>query len=86
MARAIGRPIDAVVFNTAQAVGETALARYRAEHKQPLELGDMPRVRSRTGRFLVRRNRAPRPAAARAGGLGGAGAPAVVVPVPLPVR
>jgi uncharacterized cofD-like protein len=41
MGRAIGRPIDAVIFNNARPSDDT-LARYRAEHKQPLGLGDVP--------------------------------------------
>jgi uncharacterized cofD-like protein len=41
MAAAIGRPVDVVLVNTARPSGET-LARYRAEHKQPLEMGDVP--------------------------------------------
>ena len=41
MSAAIGRPIDVVVVNTARPPEET-LARYRGEHKQPLELGDVP--------------------------------------------
>jgi uncharacterized cofD-like protein len=41
MSAAIGRPIDAILVNTAQPSEET-LAKYRAEHKQPLELGDVP--------------------------------------------
>jgi uncharacterized cofD-like protein len=41
MSAAIGRPIDVVVVNTKQPPEET-LARYRAEHKQPLELRDVP--------------------------------------------
>jgi uncharacterized cofD-like protein len=41
MSRAIGRPIDAVLVNTARPSAET-LARYGAEHKQPLEQGDVP--------------------------------------------
>jgi uncharacterized cofD-like protein len=41
MSAAIGRPIDAVIVNTARPSEET-LARYRAEHKQPLEIGDVP--------------------------------------------
>ena len=41
MGRAIGRPIDVVLVNTACPSDET-LARYRAEHKQPLPLGDIP--------------------------------------------
>jgi uncharacterized cofD-like protein len=41
MSAAIGRPIDVVLVNTARPPDET-LARYRAEHKQPLELGDVP--------------------------------------------
>jgi uncharacterized cofD-like protein len=41
LGRTIGRPIDVVVFNTARPSAET-LARYRAEHKAPLELGEMP--------------------------------------------
>ena len=38
---ALGRPVDVVIVNTARPNAET-LTRYRAEHKQPLELGDMP--------------------------------------------
>ena len=41
MSAAIGRPIDVILFNTAKPSEET-LARYRAEHKTPLELGDVP--------------------------------------------
>jgi uncharacterized cofD-like protein len=41
MSAAIGRPIDVVVVNTATPSDET-LARYGAEHKQPLALGDIP--------------------------------------------
>jgi uncharacterized cofD-like protein len=42
MSAAIGRPIDVAVVNTATPSEET-LGRYRAEHKQPLELGDVPK-------------------------------------------
>jgi hypothetical protein len=38
---AIGRPVDVVIVNSARPPG-AALARYAAEHKAPLELGDMP--------------------------------------------
>jgi uncharacterized cofD-like protein len=41
MSAAIGRPIDVILFNTARP-SEEILARYRAEHKTPLELGDVP--------------------------------------------
>jgi hypothetical protein len=41
MEAAIGRPIDVAVVNTARPPEET-LARYSAEHKRPLELGDVP--------------------------------------------
>jgi len=41
MSTAIGRPIDAVVVNTARPSADT-LTRYRAEHKQPLDFGDIP--------------------------------------------
>lgn len=41
MSAAIGRPIDVVVVNTARPPADT-LARYYAEHKRPLELGDVP--------------------------------------------
>jgi hypothetical protein len=41
MSAIIGRPIDVVLFNTARP-SEDTLARYRAEHKQPLELGQLP--------------------------------------------
>ena len=41
MSAAIGRPIDVLVYNTELPAEET-LTRYRAEHKQPLDLGDVP--------------------------------------------
>lgn len=41
MTAAIGRPIDTVLINTAQP-SEDTLARYRAEHKQPLAAGELP--------------------------------------------
>lgn len=41
MSAAIGRPIDVVIVNTARPPEDT-LARYYAEHKRPLELGDVP--------------------------------------------
>jgi uncharacterized cofD-like protein len=41
MSAVIGRPIDVVLVNTARPSDET-LARYRGEHKQPLEVGDVP--------------------------------------------
>jgi uncharacterized cofD-like protein len=41
MATLIGRPIDVVVFNTSRPP-EQVLARYREEHKRPLEIGDVP--------------------------------------------
>jgi hypothetical protein len=41
MSAAIGRPIDVVIANTARPA-ERVLARYRDEHKQPLEIGDLP--------------------------------------------
>ena len=41
MEKTIGRPVDVVVTNTARPSAET-LERYLAEHKQPLETGDVP--------------------------------------------
>jgi uncharacterized cofD-like protein len=41
MSAAIGRPIDVVVVNSARP-SEQVLSRYRDEHKQPLEIGDLP--------------------------------------------
>jgi len=41
MSVTIGRAIDVVLINTA-VPGEETLARYRAEHKQPLATGDVP--------------------------------------------
>ena len=38
---ALGRPVDVVIVNTARPDAET-MARYGAEHKQPLGMGDMP--------------------------------------------
>jgi uncharacterized cofD-like protein len=37
----IGRPVDVVIINSGWPSAET-LARYRAEHKQPLETGEVP--------------------------------------------
>jgi uncharacterized cofD-like protein len=41
MGETLGRPIDVVLVNTARPSAET-LGRYLDEHKQPLELGDVP--------------------------------------------
>ena len=41
MGAAIGRPIDVALVNTAHPPEHT-LAGYRAEHKQPLEIGELP--------------------------------------------
>jgi len=41
MSETIGRPIDVVLVNTGRPSRET-LGRYLEEHKQPLELGDVP--------------------------------------------
>ena len=41
MRAAIGRPIDVVIVNTARPA-DRVLARYRDEHKQPLDIGDLP--------------------------------------------
>src|SRR5690606_6908044 len=38
---ALGRPVDVLIANTGRP-GEATLERYRAEHKLPLELGDVP--------------------------------------------
>ena len=40
VSRAIGRPVDVVIANTGRPSSET-LMRYAAEHKQPLELGEL---------------------------------------------
>jgi len=40
VARLIGRPVDVVIANTGRPSAE-AIARYAAEHKQPLELGTL---------------------------------------------
>jgi len=37
----LGRPVDVAIANTARPTDDT-LARYRAEHKVPLEIGDIP--------------------------------------------
>jgi uncharacterized cofD-like protein len=51
MSTAIGRPIDVAIVNTSHPSEET-LARYREEHKTPLEIGDMPAASEVvTGRF-----------------------------------
>ena len=60
VARAIGRPVDVVIANTGRPSPE-GLMRYAAEHKLPLELGDLdPRHRAGARPVLVHRNRAPR--------------------------
>jgi uncharacterized cofD-like protein len=41
MSDVLGRPVDVVIVNTARPSDET-LARYRPEHKQPLEIGEVP--------------------------------------------
>jgi uncharacterized cofD-like protein len=41
MSQAIGRPIDVVIVNTARP-SEEVRQRYLAEHKKPLELGEIP--------------------------------------------
>jgi len=51
---AIGRPVDVVVVNTSRPSTE-ALARYAAEHKEPLTLGTLPRgCHAVEGDFWVR--------------------------------
>ena len=51
---AIGRPVDAVVFNDGAPAADV-LERYAAEHKHPLELGDLPAgCRLISGRFWRR--------------------------------
>ena len=51
---AIGRPIDVAVINTARPK-QDALDRYRAEHKAPLEIGDIPAYcETVTGEFWCR--------------------------------
>ena len=40
VSRTIGRPVDVVIANTSRSSSET-LARYAAEHKTPLELGNL---------------------------------------------
>jgi uncharacterized cofD-like protein len=41
MAATIGRPIDVIIVNTGRPA-ESTLARYREEHKMPLEIGNVP--------------------------------------------
>ncbi len=41
ISEAIGRPVDVVIVNTGHP-GEEALARYAEEHKEPLQIGDVP--------------------------------------------
>jgi uncharacterized cofD-like protein len=51
VSRAIGRPVDVVIANTGRPSNE-AVMRYAAEHKQPLELGDLDEhVQAVLGRF-----------------------------------
>jgi uncharacterized cofD-like protein len=42
VSEAVGRPVDAVIVNVARPP-EAVLARYAAEHKAPLEIGNVPR-------------------------------------------
>jgi uncharacterized cofD-like protein len=42
MGAAIGRPVDVVIANTAPPPSAAARTRYAAEHKTPLEVGDVP--------------------------------------------
>jgi hypothetical protein len=42
MSAAIGRPVDVVIANTAPPPSVDARDRYAAEHKTPLEVGDVP--------------------------------------------
>ncbi len=52
--RAIGRPVDTILFNEARPAADV-LERYAAEHKHPLELGDLPACcRLVSGRFWRR--------------------------------
>ena len=41
ISKAIGRRVDVVIANQGQPSSE-AVARYAAEHKHPLEIGDLP--------------------------------------------
>jgi uncharacterized cofD-like protein len=51
VSRAIDRPVDVVIANTGRPSAD-AVMRYAAEHKQPLELGDLdPAVEPVLGRF-----------------------------------
>jgi uncharacterized cofD-like protein len=51
VSRAIGRPVDVMIANTGRPSDE-ALRRYAAEHKVPLELGDLdPGIETVLGRF-----------------------------------
>ncbi len=85
MSEAIGRPIDVALVNTARPSAET-LDRYRAEHKQPLELGDIPSsCEVVTRRVLVRRHRPSRSPPPRAGRLGRARPPVVVTDKNVPL-
>ncbi len=54
IAAVIGRPVDVAVVNTALPSAET-LARYAAEHKEPLEVGTLPAgCEAVEGKFWVR--------------------------------
>jgi uncharacterized cofD-like protein len=49
--RTLNRPVDVVIVNEGHP-SDDVLARYRAEHKEPLEIGDVPRAcEVVTGRF-----------------------------------
>ena len=54
VSHAIDRPVDVVIANTGRPSGES-LARYAAEHKEPLELGDVdPSCEAVIGEFWCR--------------------------------
>ena len=53
MSTAIGRDIDVVIVNTSRP-NERTLARYRDEHKEPLEIGELPgRCELVSGEFWI---------------------------------
>ena len=79
VSRTIGRPVDVVIANEGHP-SDDALARYRAEHKQPLAVGNLPagcEMRERPVLAIGHRPSQPPPAVVR--GVGGAQPPSVEV-------
>ena len=61
LGKAIGRPVDVLIFNTEPPADAALLEQYARENKVPLPLGNVPRWLSRhRGLVLAQADRAPR--------------------------